>query len=161
MRKTFVVVAMTCMGLFAGSAWAQAPSSPAEQAIRPLMAEMGKAAKARDATAFMAFMLHSPDLVYAINGRVIHGWEALHAAQVKWWSRGKGNTKGAPGGAPPEFMALDPDVEIVTLQIVARYTLPNGKVVTSPFAVTDVWQHLPQGWRIVYGHESWAKPPPG
>jgi len=25
--------------------------------------------------------------------------------------------------------------------------------------VTYVWQRLPQGWRIVYGHESWKKPP--
>ena len=161
MKKILAVVALVCVGLFAGSACAQtSTSSAAEQAIRPLMAKMGKAAGVHDADAFMAFMLHSPDLVYAINGRVIHGWKALHAAQLKWWSRGKDNTKGAPGGAP-EFMALGPDVEIVTLQIVARYPLPNGKIVTSPFVATSVWQHLPQGWRIVYGHESWAKPRPG
>ncbi|MBS0381758.1 MAG: hypothetical protein JSR56_04935 [Proteobacteria bacterium] len=122
------------------------------------MAKMGKAAAVHDADAFMAFMLHSPSLVYAINGRVIHGWKALHAAQMKWWSRGKNNTKPVPGGAAPEFMALGPDVEIVTLQIIGRYTLQDGKVVTSPFVVTDMWQHLPQGWRIVYGHESWKRP---
>lgn len=160
MKKILAVVAMICVGLFAGSACAQPPSSAAEEAIRPLMAKMGNAAAARDADAFMASMLHSPSLVFAINGRVIHGWKALHAAQLKWWSRGEGNTKYSPGGAAPEFMALDPDVEIVTLQIIGRYTLPNGKAVTSPFAVTFVWQRLPQGWRIVYGHESWAKPRP-
>lgn len=157
MKKMFATVAMICVGLFVGSACAQPTSSSAEQAIRPLMAKMGKAAAVHDADAFMAFMLRSPNLVFAINGRVIHGWEALHAAQVKWWSHGKGNTKYVSGGAP-EFMAVGPDVELVTLQIVGRYALPNGKAVTSPFVVTNVWQRLPQGWRIVYGHESWKKP---
>ncbi|MGB9429492.1 MAG: hypothetical protein WCC11_06385 [Gammaproteobacteria bacterium] len=158
MKKILAVAAMACVGLFAGGASAQSGSA-AEQAIRPLMAKMGKAAGAHDADAFMASMLHSPSLVSAVNGRVIHGWKALHTAQVKWWSRSKGNTKYVPGSAP-EFMAVGPDVEIVTLQIVGRYVLPNGEVVTSPFVVTDVWQRLQQGWRIVYSHESWAKPPP-
>lgn len=157
MKMPFAVFAMICVGLFAGSAWAQPASSAAEQALRPLMAKMGKAAGARDADGFMAFMLHSPSLVSAINGRVIHGWKALYAAQVKWWSRGKGNTQYVSGSAP-EFMAVGPDVEIVTLQIVGQYALPDGKVVTSPFVVTDVWQRRQQGWRIVYSHESWAEP---
>lgn len=157
MKRFIPVIVMIGVGLFAGSACAQPISSSAEQAIRPLMAKMGKAAAVHDADGFMAFMLHSPDLVYAINGQVIHGWKALHAAQVKWWSRGKGNTKYVSGGAT-EFMAVGPDVELMTLQIVGRYALPNGKVVTSPFVVTDVWQRLPEGWRIVYGHESWKKP---
>lgn len=156
MKKTLAVVATACIGLFAGSAGAQSTSS-AEQAIRPLMAQMSKAAKAHDADAFMAFMLHSPDLVAVVNGRVIRGWEALHAQQLKWWSRGKGNTRYEPGGAP-EFTAMGPDVEIVTLQVVGHVTLPNGKVDTSGFVVSEVWQHLPQGWRIVYSHESWTKP---
>jgi hypothetical protein len=25
--------------------------------------------------------------------------------------------------------------------------------------VTYIWKKLPQGWRIIYGHESWARPP--
>lgn len=158
-RLLLVMVAMIGAGLLAESALAQSAASPAEQAIRPLMARMGKAARARDAGAFMAFMLHGPSLVSAVNGRVIHGWKALHTEQVRWWSRGKGNSKYSSNGAP-EFMALDPDVEIVTLHMNAQYTLPDGKTATSPFVVTEVWQHLPQGWRIVYSHESWARPRP-
>lgn len=158
MKKMLVTVVIVCASLFAGSTCAQPPASAAEQAIRPLMAKMGKAAAVHDATAFMAFMLHDPSLVFAINGHVIHGWQALYAAQVEWWSRGKGDSKYSPSGVAPAFIALGPDVEIVTLQMVAQYTLPSGKAVTSPFVVTDVWQHLPQGWRIVYGHESWKKP---
>lgn len=157
MNKRQAMLAAICVGLSTGSLCAQPAAPSAEQAIRPLMAKMGKAAAAHDADAFMAFMLRSPNLVFAINGQVIHGWKALHAAQLEWWSRGKGNTKYVSGGAP-EFMAVGPDVELVTLQIVGRYVLPNGKAVTSPFVVTNVWQRLPQGWRIVYGHESWKKP---
>ncbi|MHB1588883.1 MAG: hypothetical protein ACYCUL_04665 [Metallibacterium scheffleri] len=76
MKKILVVVAMICVGLFAGSACAQSAPS-AEQAIRPLMTKMGK-----------------------------------------------GNTKYSPGGAPPEFMAVGPDVEIVTLQMVGLHPRP-------------------------------------
>ena len=158
-RLLLVMVAILGAGLSAMSALAHSAASSAEQAIRPLMARMGEAARARDAGAFMAFMLHGPGLVSAINGRVIHGWTALHTEQVKWWSRGKGNSRYSSGGAP-EFEALGPDVEIVTLRMIARYEQPDGKTATSPFVVTDVWQHLPQGWRIVYSHESWAKPRP-
>ncbi|MGH8192123.1 MAG: hypothetical protein ACREP2_11815, partial [Rhodanobacteraceae bacterium] len=60
---------------------------------------------------------------------------------------------GAPG-----FMSLGPDVEIVTWPLASSRTLPDGKTRTSAFVVTYVWQRLPEGWRIVYGHESWAKP---
>lgn len=158
MRKIVVAIAMVGAGLFADSACARPAPSTAEQAIRPLMAKMGKAAAAHGAQAFMAYMLRSPSFVFAINGRVIHGWDALYAAQVEWWSHGAGNTKYAPNGAP-EFMAIDPKIEIVTLPMLGRRALPDGKISTSTFVVTNVWQHLPQGWRIVYGHESWAKPP--
>ncbi|MGH8214320.1 MAG: hypothetical protein ACREPZ_01290 [Rhodanobacteraceae bacterium] len=60
MKKVLAVVALVCVGLFAGGACAQTPASSAEQEIRPLLAKMGKAAGARDADAFMAFMLRRP-----------------------------------------------------------------------------------------------------
>ncbi|HLI19446.1 MAG TPA: hypothetical protein VKV22_14405 [Rhodanobacteraceae bacterium] len=158
MKKVLVVAAMLCLGLFAGSALAQSSASEAEQAIRPMMAKMLAAANAFDTDAFMAPMVRSPDLVFAINGEIIRGWNALHAQQLKWWNNGKSDAKYAQDGAPG-FMALGSNVEIVTWPLSASGTLPNGKPLTSAFVVTYVWQRLPQGWRIVYGHESWKKPP--
>jgi uncharacterized transporter YbjL len=72
MKKTVAVVVMVCMGLFAGSACAQPALSAAEQAIRPQMAKMFQAANAHDTDAFMATMVRGPNLVFAINGTVIH-----------------------------------------------------------------------------------------
>ena len=158
MKKIVVVVALICAGLLAGSACAQSAASPAEQAIRPQMAKMFKAANAHDTDAFMAAMVRSPNLVFAINGEVIHGWDALHAQQLKWWDNGKSVAKYVQNGAPA-FMALGPDVEIVTWPLVGSGSAHSGKAITSAFVVTYVWQRLPQGWRIVYGHESWKTPP--
>jgi ketosteroid isomerase-like protein len=118
------------------------------------------AANAFDTDAFMAPMVRSPKLVFAFNGEVIQGWDALHAQQLKWWTKGKNATKytyaedGAPG-----FLPLGTDVEVVTWPLVSRWTSPDGKTGSSDFVVTYIWQRLPQGWRIVYGHESWKKPP--
>lgn len=160
MKKILAVVAMICACLFAGNACARSTSSRAEQAIRPQMAKMLAAAEEHDTDAFMAPMVRSTNLVFAFNGEVIQGWNALHAQQLKWWSKGKNATKYtyAQNGIPG-FLGLGPDVEVMTWPLVSRWTSPGGKSGSSNFVVTYIWQRLPQGWRIVYGHESWAKPP--
>lgn len=160
MKMKLAVVVMTFFVLFAGDACAQSASSPAGQAIRPVMTKMLAAANALDTDAFMAPMLRSPSLVFAINGEVIQGWNALHAQQLKWWSKGKHATKFtyAQNGAPG-FLALGSSVEVVTWPLVSHWTSPGGKAGSSNFVVTYIWQRLPQGWRIVYGHESWKKLP--
>jgi ketosteroid isomerase-like protein len=96
--------------------------------------------------------------VFAINGTVIHGWDALHAQQLKWWRSGKNDVIYTPVGKP-EFTELANDIVLTTTTRAARRTLPDGKVSTARFVVTAIWKKLPQGWRIIYGHESWAKPP--
>lgn len=156
--KTIVACWALGVGLVAGSALAQSPSAPAERAIRPQMAKMLQAANAHDTDAFMADMVRSADLVFAIDGRVIHGWDALHAQQLKWWHGGRSDARYAEDGAPG-FMSLGPTVEIVTWPLTSSRAVPGGKTRSSRFVVTYVWQRQPQGWRIVYGHESWAQPP--
>ncbi|MGH8041226.1 MAG: YybH family protein [Rudaea sp.] len=155
MRISLGIAAIGCT-LFAASS-VHAASSSAEQAIEPLMAKMFLAANAHDTDAFMAPYLRAQSLVFAINGEVIHGWDALHAQQLKWWHNGKSDARYTRNG-PPEFMALGPDVDIVTWPLAAHRTLPDGKIGDYAFVVTYVWRRLPQGWRIVHGHESFAKP---
>lgn len=134
-----------------------AASSSVQQAIEPLMAKMFEAANAHDTDAFMAPYLKSLNLLFAINGEVIHGWDALHTQQLKWWHNGKSDARYTQNGSP-EFMALGADYEMVTWPLAAHRTQPDGKIVDYAFVVTYVWQRLPQGWRIVHGHESFAKP---
>lgn len=160
MKRIYAVAVMVCLAASAGSACAQSVSSSAEQAIRPMMAKMLAAANAHDTDAFMAPMLRGPSLVFAFNGEVIHGWDALHAQQLKWWrkSRNPSNHSYVQNGEPG-FLALGPDVEVVTWPLASHRTPADEKTGSSEFVVTYIWQRLPQGWRIVYGHESWKKPP--
>jgi hypothetical protein len=136
----------------------RAAPTPAERSIRPIMARMLRAANAHDTGQFMAPFLRAPSLVFAINGMLIEGWKALYAQQLKWWSHGKSNWQYSENG-PGEFMTLAPGVELLTWRVNAQRVLPNGKVSASAVVVSYVWKRLPQGWRIVYGHESWASPP--
>ncbi|HEX7326101.1 MAG TPA: nuclear transport factor 2 family protein [Rhodanobacteraceae bacterium] len=155
-RVRFLVAVAATLGIAAGGI-ASAAEPPAQQAIRPLMAKMLQAANAHDTDAFMASMQHVPGLVFAINGEVIHGWNALHTQQLKWWHDGRSTARYTEGR--PEFMALGPDVEVLTWPLVSHGVTVAGKPTRTAFVVTYIWQRLPAGWRIVYGHESWAEPP--
>ena len=163
MRRTTVRlgILVLCMSApltaFAAGRARSAPSG-AEQAIRPILAQMFRAAKALDAAGFMVPFLHAPSLVFAINGRLIRGWKPLYAQQLKWWAHRKGELHYSELG-PIGFLAVAPGVEITTLHLYGHYALADGKSGGSAFVVSYVWKRFSRGWRIVYGHESWAHPP--
>lgn len=143
--------------LVAGGLHAAGTQSPARQ-IRAQWDDMQRAANAHDTDGFMAPFAHGPDLVFAVNGEVIHGWDALHAQQLKWWNHGRSNARYTQTGKL-ELVALGPEAEVSTASFTSRRTGPDGKISTGRFVVTYIWKKLPQGWRIIYGHESWARPP--
>jgi uncharacterized protein (TIGR02246 family) len=133
-----------------------APAGPAHPRIQALIASMEKAANAHDTDAFLEPFLHDPSLVFVVNGEVIHGWEQLHAAQLKWWKNGKSDAVYTHLGAT-RFMDIAPGVVLTTQRIGSVRTGPDGKPATGTFAVTDVWRSGPHGWQIVYAHESWVR----
>lgn len=145
------------LGLLAAGALHAAGTSPAAQQIRAQWNDMQRAANAHDTDRFMAPFAPGPDMVFVVNGKVIHGWDALHAQQLKWWNHGKSDARYAQVGEL-EIIALGPDAEVSTASFASRRTRPGGKISTGRFVVTYVWKHLPQGWRIIYGHESWVRP---
>ena len=127
-----------------------------QEQLRPLLAELDAAANARDTDRFMAAYLRQPSLIWLINGMEIHGWDDLRAQQLKWWNGGKSDVVFSDRSAP-EFTVLSPDAVIVTEMKESTRTLPDGTTGKNEFAVSMVWQKLPEGWKIVYGHESFAK----
>ncbi|HET6169951.1 MAG TPA: nuclear transport factor 2 family protein [Terracidiphilus sp.] len=127
-----------------------------EQQILPLLHQQSLAANAHDTERFLASFLHSDALIFAINGQVIHGWNSLHEQQLRWWRSGKSDVVYTEQG-PPDFVSLGPKAVLVTQQMASHRTLPNGKPSDGTFVVTTVWQRLPAGWRVIYGHESWAR----
>jgi ketosteroid isomerase-like protein len=124
--------------------------------ILSLSADMQHAANAHDTDRFMAPFVHQPSLVFAIDGEVIHGWDALHAQQLKWWRNGKSDVVYTPTG-DIQIMSLASNLAVSTQTLSSRRTLPNGKTSTGTFVVSYIWKKLPQGWQIVYGHESWSR----
>lgn len=133
----------------------QAQSS-AERAILPLLQQQTLAANAHDTDRFLATYLHAPTLTFVIDGRVVRGFDTLREQQLKWWKEGKSDVVYTEL-APPEFLRLGKNSILVTQQFASRRTGPDGKPTEGKFAVSSVWQHLREGWRVTYAHESWVR----
>lgn len=155
MKTTYTLAASALLVILSCPIFAASPS-PQEQ-VQPLVDASERAANAHDTDAYMAYLRKSPDLVFAINGQIIRGWDKLREQQRVWWKNGKSDVV-YTATAAPEFDTLAPDTVLVTQQLSSRRTGTDGKPSLGAFVVTSVWKHLPEGWRIVYAHESWARP---
>ena len=139
--------------VFAAFGGAETKAGSPQEQLRPLLEELDAAANTRDTDRFMAAYLHQPTLIWLFNGVEIRGWDDLRAQQLKWWSGGKSDVVYSNRSAP-EFTVLSPDAVIVTEMKESTRTLPDGTAGKNEFAISMVWQKLPEGWKIVYGHES-------
>lgn len=138
-----------------GLARAQSTSSIAAQ-ILPLLNDQLLAANSHDTDPFLATYVHSPDLVFIANGQIIRGWDNLHDQQLKWWKNGKSDVVYAQE-SQPEVAVLDSETALVTQQMTAHRTGPDGKPSDGTAVITTIWRRLPVGWRVTYGHESWVR----
>lgn len=130
--------------------------SSAKGEILPLLADQQSAANAHDTDRFLATYWHDAALVFVENGVLIRGWDDLHDQQLKWWKNGTSDVVYTERH-PPEFIRLGPQCVLVTLQVASHRTMPDGKPRDGRFVVTTIWHHLPAGWRVTYGHESWER----
>jgi uncharacterized protein (TIGR02246 family) len=158
--KTLAITLVACCVLLAAPTrdvgqmiTLQNASADVERALRPLLDELQAAAGAHDTDRFMAFYARRADLVAVFNGEEIHGWDDLHAQQLKWWKNGKSDVVYTQRAAP-EFTVLGPDAAVVTLLLDSTRTGADGTASKNSFAISMVWKKLAEGWRIVYSHES-------
>jgi hypothetical protein len=84
---------------------------------------------------------------------VIQGWDSLRENQLKWWLNGKSDVVYTLKGKS-EFQVLSPTIVAVTQLETSTRTLPSGETGKNDFAISMIWQKLPEGWRVVYDHES-------
>ena len=131
--------------------------SPAQTQIQAVLNEQMVAANAHDTDRFLASYLHSPELVFVLDGNTpqpitIHGWDALRAQQLKWWQNTDATYR-ARGTV--EFTEVSKDVEVVTEPLSSHRTLPNGQANDRDFVITMACKKTPEGWRVVYAHETW------
>lgn len=152
MKKFLGIAACVCV-LFTANAFAADQPHSARQQIQTMLNEMLRLANAHDTDRFMTFYLRQPSLIYVNNGIVIHGWDNLRTQQLKWWKYGKSDAVYRVNG-PTEFTVLAPGVVVTTEPRASIRTGADGKPSRNEFVVSEIWKKLPEGWRIVYGHES-------
>ena len=154
MKTLALLSALSVMTAYSAPA-ADEPSA-AERAraeVAKSLADMGAAANAHDVERHVGFYAHDPEVTLIFNGVPIVGWEAIRDKQREWWKDGKTDVVYTPQGRP-EIRALARDVVVTTLFMKSRRTGPSGEISEGEFVVSDVWQKRPEGWRVIYGHES-------
>jgi ketosteroid isomerase-like protein len=122
-------------------------------AVTPLLAELQASANAHDTDRHLAAYAREPSLIFILNGRIVRGWDQLHELQRQWWSDGK-----ARGSYTyldrPILEALGDDAGLTTFLIAARKEEVDGRVLERTLAYSALWRRRPEGWRIVFAHES-------
>jgi ketosteroid isomerase-like protein len=130
-----------------------ATSSNPENEVASLLAQMGAAANAHDVERHVGFYAHDPTVTFIFNGKAIIGWAAIRDNQREVWRNGTSDVVYTMRGVP-QFSTLSANVVITTIFLHSRRTTPEGGTRESEFAISSVWQKRPEGWRVVYAHES-------
>lgn len=167
-RMMRMIKRMTClvglaMFLAACSARARSPRAAneltgdapanARAEIMPLFERMLSAANDHDVDGHLALYAREPTLMFVINDEAIRGWDALREQQRRWWQGGKTDVAYELAG-DPVFQMPAPGLVVQTYFLTSHRSLANGETREGRLAVTDLWQKRPEGWRIIYAHES-------
>jgi len=107
-----------------------------QQQVAQLIAELLASANSHDTDRHCAVYARDAALIFIVNGEVIRGWDAYRERQRE---------------------ALGDDLGLTTAVIVARAELPDGQIRQRELVASALWKRRPEGWRIVYAHESSTK----
>lgn len=118
-----------------------------------MLDELAASANAHDADRHLAAYWRDPALVFVFNGEIIRGWDALHARQRQWWGDGRSTVIYRYQGEPL-YELLREDLGMTTVLIVSSSPLPDACSTERQLAFTALWKRQPEGWRIVWAHES-------
>lgn len=130
-------------------------SSSFQQNVAPSLAELLASANAHDTDRHCAVYARDAELVFVANGGIIRGWDAYHERQSQWWNAGRATGVYEYRGEPI-CQPLGQDLGVTTLIILARNALADGGLRERELVFTALWSKRPEGWRIVYAHESSA-----
>jgi hypothetical protein len=54
----------------------------------------------------------------------------------------------------PTFLEPAPGLVVTTILLKSRRAMPDGQISKGEFAISSLWQKRPEGWRVIYSHES-------
>jgi ketosteroid isomerase-like protein len=151
-KNWWLLIAILGVGLVEPDVRADAPLEPRAEVAAALKG-MGNAANAHDVERHVGFYARTPNVTLIVDGEPLVGWNTIRDKQKEWWNNGKTDVVYELQG-PPEIRELAPNVMVTTLLMKAHRTLPSGEVREGRFAVSAIWQKGPEGWKVVYSHES-------
>jgi len=125
----------------------------ARMEVATSLANMGAAANAHDVDRHVGFYAHEASTLLIFNGEAITGWDAIRAKQTEWWNDGKTDVVYTPQGKP-DIRVLAPGLVVTTIFMKSRRSGPAGTIKEGNFAVSALWQKRPDGWKVIYSHES-------
>lgn len=134
------------------AAGAEQPSAQ-QRAVAAELKDMGAAANAHDVDRHVAHYAHDPGVTLIVNGERIVGWDNIRRRQQQWWNNGRTDVIYQPD-MPPQFLDLAAGMVLSTLYMTAHRTTDAGQGRDNHMAVSAIWKKLPEGWRVIYSHES-------
>jgi ketosteroid isomerase-like protein len=152
LKNWLLLVALPAMALVHSTVGADAPLEPRAEVAAALKG-MGDAANAHDVERHVGYYAHVPGVTLIVDGEPFVGWGTIRDKQKEWWNNGKTDVVYELQSAP-EIVQLAPSVMVTTLLMNAHRTLASGEVKEGRFAVSSIWQKRPEGWKVVYSHES-------
>jgi len=151
-KNSLILATMLIVGSVHQSLAADARFDPRAEVAAALKG-MGDAANAHDVERHVGYYAHIPRVTLIADGEPLIGWETIRDKQQEWWNNGKTDVV-YEIQAPPDVVELAPTVVVTTLLMKAHRTTASGAVKEGRFAVTSIWQKRPEGWKVVYSHES-------
>jgi ketosteroid isomerase-like protein len=114
---------------------------------------MGAAANAHDVDRHLGFYAHNDSVIFIFNGEPTIGWEAIRNKQREVWRNGASDVVYTMQGKPT-FLVPASGLVVTTIFLKSCRTTPEGQITDGEFAVSSLWQRRPEGWRVIYSHES-------
>jgi ketosteroid isomerase-like protein len=145
-------LAFLALSLVGPDSRADAPLEPRTEVAAALKG-MGDAANAHDVERHVGYYARIPNVTLIVDGEPLVGWNTIRDRQQEWWNNGKTDVVYQLQGTP-EILELDPNLMVTTLLMKAHRTLSSGEVKEGRIAVSSIWQKGPDGWKVVYSHES-------
>jgi uncharacterized protein (TIGR02246 family) len=152
-RQTIALVLWIAGSGLTLAAGAPVVSDAASKEVAPLLAQMGAAANAHDVERHLGFYAHDDSVVFIFNGEPTIGWEAIREKQREIWRNGTSDVVYTMQGKPT-FLVPATGLVVTTIFLKSRRTTANGQIADDAFAVSSLWQKRPEGWRVIYSHES-------
>lgn len=121
--------------------------------VAPHLRLMCDTANRHDVDGHVGCYARDPTVTLVMNGVSIVGWESIREKQVEWWQHGKTKVVYTPQGEPI-YHVLSASAVISTLSMKSQRPNESGQTVEGFFVVSSVWCKRPEGWRVIYAHES-------